>query len=134
MRATNLPFLQLNAAIPWAGNILDAILAIMELLRQKPALFEIDVAMHLAAIWRNLMGYGYQPEHDSMEVQKDWRMKQMLNWIHQHYSEKILLEDIARAGQLSRSECCRYFKRILNTTPLNYVTEYRIQKSAVLVM
>ena len=133
MRATNLPFLHLNAAVPWAGNILDAILAIKELLRQKPSLFEIEIAMHLAVIWKNLMDNSFLPEYDSMEVQKDRRMKQMLNWIHQHYSEKIFLEDIAKAGQLSRSECCRYFKRILNITPLNYVTEYRIQKSAVLV-
>lgn len=58
-------------------------------------------------------------------------MKQMLNWIHTRYAEKILLDDIARAGQLSRSECCRYFKRILKKTPLNYVTDYRIQKSLI---
>jgi AraC-like DNA-binding protein len=57
----------------------------------------------------------------------------MLNWIHTHYAEKILLNDIASAGQLSRSECCRYFKRILKKTPLNYVTDYRIQKSLVLL-
>jgi AraC-like DNA-binding protein len=60
-------------------------------------------------------------------------MKQMLSWIHLHYAEKIMLNDIARAGQLSRSECCRYFKRILNTTPLNYILEYRIQKSLFLL-
>src|SRR3954462_14261835 len=64
---------------------------------------------------------------------KSQRMKQMLSWIHLHYAEKIMLEDIARAGQLSRSECCRYFKRILKTTPLNYVIDYRIQKSLVLL-
>ncbi|MNS72966.1 HTH-type transcriptional activator RhaS [compost metagenome] len=58
-------------------------------------------------------------------------MKQMLNWIHTRYAEKILLDDIARAGQLSRSECCRYFKRILKKTPLNHVTDYRIQKSLI---
>lgn len=35
----------------------------------------------------------------------------MLNWIHHHYAEKIILEDIAKAGHLSRSECCRFFKQ-----------------------
>jgi AraC family transcriptional regulator, melibiose operon regulatory protein len=64
---------------------------------------------------------------------KSHRMKQMLNWIHLHYAEKIMLDDIAKAGQLSRSECCRYFKRILKTTPLRYVTDYRIQKSLILL-
>lgn len=56
-------------------------------------------------------------------------MKQMLNWIHLHYKEKIMLEHIARAGGVSRSECWRYFKRIFKTTPLNYAINYRIQKS-----
>ncbi|BBP88894.1 hypothetical protein BsIDN1_25120 [Bacillus safensis] len=57
----------------------------------------------------------------------------MLNWIHQHYHEKILLQDIARAGQLSRSECCRSFKDILKKSPMHYVNEYRIQQSLILL-
>lgn len=44
-----------------------------------------------------------------------------------------MLDDIAKARQLSRSECCRYFRRMLNKTPLSYVTDYRIQKSLVLL-
>jgi AraC-like DNA-binding protein len=57
----------------------------------------------------------------------------MLSWIHENYAEKIVLEDIARAGQLSRSESCRYFKRFLKCSPLNYVIDYRIQKSLPLL-
>lgn len=76
---------------------------------------------------------GFKLEYDQAEMVKSHRMKQMLQWVHLHYVEKIMLEDIARAGQLSRSECCRYFKRILKTTPLSYVMEYRIKKSLVLL-
>ncbi len=72
-------------------------------------------------------------EYDQTEVVKSQRMKQMLHWIHLHYADKMLLDDIARAGQLSRSECCRYFKRMLRTTPLNYVMDYRIPKSVLLL-
>ncbi|MNC59158.1 HTH-type transcriptional activator RhaS [compost metagenome] len=57
----------------------------------------------------------------------------MLEWIHAHYAEKITLADIAGAGRLSRSECCRMFKRMLNTTPLSYVLDYRLQASLVLL-
>lgn len=60
-------------------------------------------------------------------------MKEMLNWIHMHYAENIKLEDIAKAGNLSRSETCRYFKQILNTSPMQYVIEYRIKLSLVLL-
>ncbi len=133
IQATNLPYLHLDAKELWAKNILDAIVNINQLLQQKPIYYEIDITVQLSLMWKNLMINGFQLEYEQTEMVKSQRMKQMLNWIHLHYAEKILLGDISRAGQLSRSECCRYFKRILKKTPLNYVTDYRIQKSLVLL-
>lgn len=133
IEATNLPFLHLEAKEFWEINILDAIVKINQLIQQKPPYYEIDISMQLTLIWKNLIINGVKLEYEQTEMVKSHRMKQMLNWIHTHYAEKILLDDIARAGQLSRSECCRYFKRILKKTPLNYVTDYRIQKSLILL-
>lgn len=133
IQATNLPYLYLVANEPWGKNILDAIIKINQLIQQKPPYYEIDITMQLTLIWKNLIINGVQLEHNQTEMLKSNRMKQMLNWIHLHYAEKIMLDDIARAGQLSRSECCRYFKRLLKKTPLTYVTDYRIQKSLILL-
>ena len=133
IQATNLPYLHLKTKESWSKNILDAIVKIHQLIQEKPPYYEIDITVQLTFIWKNLIVNGYQLEYEQMEMLKNHRMKQMLNWIHTHYAEKILLEDIARAGHLSRSECCRYFKRILKKTPLNYVTDYRIQKSLILL-
>jgi AraC-like DNA-binding protein/mannose-6-phosphate isomerase-like protein (cupin superfamily) len=131
--ATNLPYVRIDANEPWGKNILEAVLKINQWIEQKSPYFEIDITMQLAFIWRNLIMNGFQLEYDQMEWVKSHRMKQMLNWIDLHYSEKITLDDIAKAGQLSRSECCRYFKRTLKITPLNYVMDYRIQKSLLLL-
>lgn len=133
IRATNLPFLRLSSEQCWSQNILEGIIKIKNLVQQKSPYFEIEITMQLTKIWQNLIVNGFNLKYDQLEMQKDQRMKQMLNWIHNHYTDKILLEDIAKAGQLSRSECCRYFKKVLKTTPLNYVTNYRIQKSSVLL-
>lgn len=133
MQATNLPYVFVDTTELWGKNIVDAILKIKQLIERKTQYFEIDITMQLALIWKNLLFNGFQPEYLQTEMLKSQRMKQMLNWIHLHYAEKIMIEDIARAGQLSRSECCRYFKRILKTTPLNYVIDYRIQKSLSLL-
>ncbi|MFK2827030.1 AraC family transcriptional regulator [Bacillus sp. B190/17] len=133
IQATNLPYVHLDAKEIWKKNILDAIVKVNQLIQLKPSYYEIDITIQLALIWRNLIINGFQLEYEQMETLKNHRMKQMLNWIHTHYAEKIFLDDIARAGQLSRSECCRYFKRILKKTPLNYVTDYRIQKSLILL-
>ncbi|MGG1676995.1 helix-turn-helix domain-containing protein [Neobacillus sp. NRS-1170] len=133
IQATNIPYLLLVPKELWANNILDSILKINQLIKQIPPYYEIDISLHLTLIWKNLIINGIELESEQTELIKSQRMKQMLNWIHLNYAEKILLDDIARAGQLSRSECCRYFKRILKTTPLNYVTDFRIQKSLILL-
>jgi len=133
IQATNLHYLYISATNSWGKNILDAILKIYHYIEQKNQYYEIDITQQLSFIWKNLMDNGFNLEYVQTEVIKSQRMKQMLSWIHQHYAEKLMLEDIARAGQLSRSECCRYFKRYLKSTPLHYVIDYRIQKSLFLL-
>ncbi|MFC7686413.1 helix-turn-helix domain-containing protein [Ureibacillus sp. GCM10028918] len=133
IQATNLQYLHLVPKDAWASNILESIRTIEQYIHQSQPFYEIEVSIELTSIWKNLVKNGIQLEFKERETLKNQRMKRMLNWIHQHYAEKILLEDIALAGQLSRSECCRYFKRYLNKSPLNYVTDYRIQKSQILL-
>lgn len=131
--ATNLPYIFIDAKEVWGKNIIDAMLNVNESIRQKLLYYELDLTVQLTNMWKNLLVNGFHLEYDQTEIVKSQRMKQMLNWVHLHYAEKMLLDDIARAGQLSRSECCRYFKRMLRTTPLNYVMDYRIQKSVLLL-
>lgn len=133
IHATNLPYVYLNAHEPWGNNILDAISKIHQWITHKTSYYEIDINLQLTFIWKNLIVNGFPLEYDQTAMVKSERMKLMLQWIHLHYAENIRLDDIARAGQLSRSECCRYFKRMLKTTPLSYVLDYRIQKSLVLL-
>lgn len=133
IHATNLPYLLLFPKDLWANNVLESIKKIHQLMKQTPSYYEIDISLEITLIWKNLIINGIQLEYEQTEIVKSQRMKQMLNWIHLHYAEKIMLDDIASAGGLSRSECCRYFKRMLKKSPLKYVTDYRIQKSLILL-
>lgn len=133
IKATNLSYILLNTDEQWVTSIIDCILEIDRLIQQRPPIYEIDISIKLAQIWRNLIVNHFQLEYKEAEMLKNEKIKKMLNWIHLHYAERIILEDIARAGQLSRSECCRYFQRFIKDTPLGYVTEYRIQKSLILL-
>lgn len=133
MQATNLPYVRLNAEEGWANAILEAIVAIHQLVELRPAHYELDITAYLARLWKNLIANGFPLEYEQAEMLKNRRMKAMLDWIHRHYNEKVLLDDIARAGQLSRSECCRYFKRMLRTSPVQYVMDVRIRQSLVLL-
>lgn len=128
------PYLQANSYIAltktmnWSNKVLAHLQAIHALLEMKNTLFEFDLMIHLTKLWKEMI-VGFQQGNGLRQPIQNERMKQMLQWIHTHYTETIILENIAQAGQLSRSECCRYFKRILHTTPLQYVTDYRIRKS-----
>lgn len=133
IHATNLPYLRIIPTEDWGKNIIEGIVKIKEWVEDKPPFYEINISSKLTYIWQNLIINGVRLEFNESEMVKSLRMKDMLNWIHLHYKEKINLNDIAKAGQLSRSECCRYFNRVLKTTPLAYVIDYRIQKSLPLL-
>lgn len=50
----------------------------------------------------------------------------MMQFIHTNYGEKITLDDIASAAAISGRECLRTFNLCLHETPIEYLTNYRI--------
>ena len=62
-------------------------------------------------------------------AQRDQRAKLLLQYIHDHYSEKISVQDISAAAAVSESECLRCFHSIIHLTPNQYLRQYRIQKA-----
>lgn len=56
-------------------------------------------------------------------------LKDMVSFIAQNYPEKITLEEIARAGKVSRSKCCSLFNRYLQLSPVVYLNQYRLKVS-----
>ncbi|UPK42015.1 AraC family transcriptional regulator [Paenibacillus pabuli] len=131
--ATNFPYVQIKGEISWGAQVLGAIRHVKKDLDEQPPFYEMNVASSLLTIWKHLITGGSALEYDPSEIIRSRRMKEMLEWIHRHFAQPIKLEDIARAGQLSRSETCRYFTQMLNSTPMQYVIDYRLQKSVELL-
>ena len=55
------------------------------------------------------------------------KIKQMMIYVHEHYSEKISISQLAAAAYLSERECFRVFHDCLHTTPAEYIKNYRLQ-------
>lgn len=66
----------------------------------------------------------------SLNHTQEKRLKQMLSYIHSHYREKISIDSIAASASVSRTECFRCFRTILQKTPAEYLEEYRLSMSA----
>lgn len=56
-------------------------------------------------------------------------LHKMIGYIQSNYQTKITLNDIATAGNVCRSTCCEIFQSLLHTTPIIYLSNYRIEKS-----
>ena len=67
---------------------------------------------------------------DSRKVR---RLIQILQYIDQHYAEKITLDTIAEHAGFSRSECSRFFRDITGQNLFNYLIDYRIERSLALL-
>lgn len=55
------------------------------------------------------------------------RIQIMLSFIHQHYAEKLTLDQIAASAMVSKRECLRCFQACIQKTPFAYLIDYRIQ-------
>ncbi len=64
----------------------------------------------------------YQNINSGIEIQK-----RMVNFIYQNYQKKISLDEIAKAGNVCKSVCCKMFKEYLGKTPIDFLNSYRIQ-------
>ena len=61
------------------------------------------------------------------------RTKEMIRYMDTHFNESITLDMLAETVHISKSECCRCFKRALNTTPIEYLMKLRISKAAHMI-
>jgi len=61
------------------------------------------------------------------------RIKQMLQYIQDHYAEDVSVDQIAASASISASECLRCFHDMIGTTPNQYLRDRRAQRAAELL-
>lgn len=132
IKSNNLNFIVLKRDIPWQMDILKYIEEAYTVYNNKEYAYELEVVNNINQIWlkiiRNLKD---KIEKTNKKISyDDERVKSAINYIKENYKHEISLEDIAKSCNVSKSECCRSFKRILNITPFEYLMEYRILKAS----
>lgn len=98
--------------------------------------YEVEVRNYISSIWIRLYHQVkdlLQPANDTQD-HNNLRLIQMLHYINEHYQEKISLQEIADAACIGTRECIRCFKKCLQTTPFQYLLEYRIDAAANMLL
>lgn len=109
----------------------DALQQIFNLCQEKTPGFELAVLSHFFSLWLNIF-QDIKKVDTKEEPISDKRLEtlhSMIGYIQKNYSEKIVLNDIAGAGSVCRSSCCDIFSSLLHMTPIQYLTNYRLEKS-----
>ena len=56
-------------------------------------------------------------------------LKTTLTYIQENYKEKIYIRDLAGLIGMNEQYFCRFFKKVIGRSPMEYVNEYRIKKA-----
>ncbi|MDO4945829.1 MAG: AraC family transcriptional regulator [Ruminococcus sp.] len=96
---------------------------------------ELIVRNELSELFRILIHLSKKNKEaqPSASIAQETRLRDMLLFIHDHYAEKITLEDMADAAFISKSEVQRCFKNITGQSPFEYLKNYRLRNAAYMI-
>lgn len=75
-----------------------------------------------------LMEAGLMRQSPGSESQKITAIKTVLSYITEHYQEKLYVQDLASQINMNEQYFCRFFKRSIGKTPIDYINDYRLNK------
>lgn len=117
----------------WSRDIFPKLKWIADQCPDETPGFRLKTQRILQDVWilfaENLTGNAkpHSAPHDT------GRILSLVAYLHEHYHEKFSLTALAESVSMSRNECCRYFKRMMNMTITKYLLEYRLSKAVELL-
>lgn len=102
--------------------------------KKKDKFWEFKIRNNISTFWECLIE---ETEEINTAVKlvtiRDKVLRDAMNYIQEHYDEKISLSDIASHVHISTRGCSRKFMKHLRVTPMNYLSSVRLSKAAVML-
>lgn len=116
-----------------AQPVLDSVYALYRSFSAQTVQDQLTVQRKIQDLWI-LLSDQFINKTSSIKIQaQEMRICQMLLYLQQNYGGKFYLDTMAKEHNISRGECCRYFKRMMGMTLVEYLMEYRIAKAIELL-
>ncbi len=133
----NMRTLELRKHDPAQTEILALSDSIIACNAEKKYGYEMILKSYLCRIWvmilENITPPPISKHKETMVSMDEARVKEAIIYIEKHFHEQITLEQLADCIHISKSECCRCFKRTLQLTPFEYLMKYRILRAIGLI-
>lgn len=118
----------------WHSQILDLLNDVIATNMLKSTAYQLATKGYLCLFINILLNHLEEDAQISNELASpsndEQRVKAAMSYIREHHAEKINLDDIALHIHVSKSECCRCFKRTVGMTPFEYLMKYRVFEAA----
>lgn len=113
-------------------QMLDLILTVIEQSEKEGFGYEFGIRADLSRFWCMLLLETEKLRKNSSGHRETdiSRIKAMMQYIQEHYGEKLSLEEIAKAASISSREGIRCFQKNIGMSPIKYLNDYRIRKAA----
>ncbi len=123
----SLPYILLNNNVKWQRIILEDIEKIY--LSKDKIVAQLSIQSLFYHIWLTLIENTAKIKRVKKQDKNLSVLKDMIVFIQSNYAKKVYLEDIASAGNISKSTCLVLFKKYLHDTPTNYLIAYRLKQA-----
>lgn len=134
LNVKNTKSIVLNNAVSWQKNILNQILDLNTLYENNDFAYELLMQSKIIEMLYNLISNSQILLKEEVFVyNENQRIKDVISYIKDNYQNKITLDDLSNQANLCKSEFCRFFKKMTNQTPFEYLVSYRINQSAMLL-
>ena len=128
-------FRHLSSDIPWQGKILNLLNKLFSI-QDSEEKRELHTVQTLWEIWEILFdSLSVSPQKAPVHPVKNnqVRLRIMMEYIHEHYSRPISLDEIASCALISKSSALQIFQTGIQLSPVAYLIQYRLNCAAKLL-
>ena len=117
------PYQVLRRDSDWGQKICRKLKKIDEC-RDNPLLIQAAFFQIWHQLYQNAPQSGSKPKPRSQNLSI---LQEMIAYVQKNYQQKLTLDDIAQAGNVSKTTCHNIFRKYVNQSPNAYLIEYRLR-------
>lgn len=128
-----LRYIHLSAENPLKSRMIQLMKQVIQIYYMNQQGSELMILSKLYALWAELNEYLQQYPSASpvsgLSISDYDRVTVAIHYIAEHYADPLTLDDIANIILVSKSECCRCFKRVVSLSPIEFLIQYRVMEA-----
>lgn len=117
----------------WEKDVLMHLQEAIKAAEQKEYAYEMQIKAHLYAIFSILLRNSSKEITEPAYLNRANRLKEAIGYIQKNYGREIHISELSKIANMSEGHFCRFFKKIVLKTPVEYINYYRVMKAAALL-